>query len=52
MRCVCCNRLLIRTTGKRKLSDGSIIEETFCNVCRNEVNQILRDDSYNKSNEF
>ena len=45
-RCVCCNAVLLRTTGKRKLADGSIIEETFCNVCRNEVNKILRDDSY------
>ena len=51
-RCQCCNRVLLRTTGKRKLADGSIVEETFCNVCRNEVNQILRDDSYNKNAKF
>ena len=29
-RCVCCNRVLLRTTGKRKLPDGTLIEETFC----------------------
>ena len=51
-RWVCCNAVLLRTTGKRKLEDGSIIEETFCNVCRNEVNKILRDDSYNKDAKF
>ena len=52
MRCICCNRILLRTTGKRKLEDGSLIEETFCNVCRNEVNKILRDDSYTKDSNF
>ena len=46
-RCVCCNRILSRPTGTRTLSDGTKIEETFCNVCRNEVNQILRDSYYN-----
>ena len=46
-RCTCCNRVLSRPTGKRKLPDGSSVEETFCNVCRNEVNQILRDSYYN-----
>ena len=51
-RCVCCNRILLRTTGKRKLEDGTLVEETFCNVCRNEVNQILRDDSYSKNAKF
>jgi K+-transporting ATPase A subunit len=25
------------------------VEETFCNVCRNEVNQILRDSYYNSA---
>ena len=45
-RCVCCNRVLVRPTGKRKLEDGSIVEETFCNICRNEVNQILYDSEY------
>ena len=40
-RCICCDRVLLRTTGKRKLEDGSIIEETFCSICRNEVNKIL-----------
>ena len=51
-RCTCCNTILLRTTGKRKLEDGSFVEETFCNVCRNEVNQILRDDGYNKNTKF
>ena len=51
-RCTCCNRILMRPTGTRTLSDGTKIEETFCNVCRNEVNQILRDDSYNKNTKF
>lgn len=51
-RCTCCNRILSRPTGNRKLPDGSSVEETFCNVCRNEVNQILRDDSYNKNAKF
>ena len=47
MRCVCCNTMLLRTTGMRTLPDGSKTEETFCNVCRHEVNQILRDSYYN-----
>ena len=51
-RCECCDRVLRRTTGMRTLPDGTKIEETFCNVCRNEVNQILRDDSYNKTAKF
>ena len=42
-RCSCCNRILHRVTGTRKLSDGSVVEETFCNTCRNEVNKVLRD---------
>ena len=46
-RCVCCNRILLRTTGMRTLSDGSKTEETFCNVCRHEVDKILRDSYYN-----
>ena len=44
--------MLLRPTGTRTLSDGTKIEETFCNVCRNEVNQILRDDYYNKNTKF
>ena len=51
-RCTCCNRILLRTTGKRKLEDGSFVEETFCNVCRHEVDKILRDDYYNKNAKF
>ena len=51
-RCVCCNTMLLRTTGKRKLEDGSFVEETFCNTCRHEVDKILRDDSYNKNTKF
>ena len=38
-RCVCCNAVLLRTAGKRTLPTGEKIEETFCNVCRNEVNK-------------
>ena len=52
MRCVCCNTMLLRTTGKRKLEDGSIVEETFCNTCRHEVDKILRDTEYNKNTKF
>lgn len=52
MRCVCCNVALLRTTGKRKLEDGSFVEETFCNTCRHEVDKILRDDYYNKNTKF
>ena len=51
-RCVCCNVVLRRTTGMRTLSDGSKIEETFCNVCRDEVNKSLRDLDYNKDVKF
>jgi len=52
MRCICCNTMLLRTKGKRKLEDGSFVEETFCNTCRHEVDKILRDDSYNKNTKF
>ena len=51
-RCTCCNTILLRTTGKRKLEDGTFVEETFCNTCRHEVDKILRDDSYNKNTKF
>ena len=47
MRCTCCNTMLLRTTGMRTLPDGNKIEETFCNVCRHEVDKILRDSYYN-----
>ena len=40
--------MLLRTTGMRTLPDGSKTEETFCNVCRHEVDKILRD-SYDNS---
>ena len=46
-RCTCCNRILMRTTGTRTLPTGEKIEETFCNVCRHEVDKILRDSYYN-----
>ena len=49
MRCVCCNVALLRTTGMRTLPDGSKTEETFCNVCRHEVDKILRDSYYNST---
>ena len=52
MRCICCNTMLLRTTGKRKLEDGSFVEETFCNVCRHEVDKILRDDFVVKNTKF
>ena len=52
MRCICCNTMLLRTTGMRTLPDGSKTEETFCNVCRNEVDKILRDTEYNKNTKF
>ena len=45
-RCTCCNRILMRPTGTRTLSDGTKIEETFCNACRHEVDKILRDSYY------
>ena len=51
-RCSCCNRIINRPTGTRKLPDGTIVDETFCNTCRNEVNKVLRDDSYNKNTKF
>ena len=51
-RCVCCNRILSRPTGSRVLASGEKVEETFCNVCRNEVDKILRDDYYNKNTKF
>lgn len=51
-RCVCCNTMLIRSTGMRTLPDGSKTEETFCTVCRYEVNQILLDSTYGKSTKF
>ena len=40
-RCECCDRILLRTTGTRTLADGSKVEETFCNICRDEVRKIL-----------
>ena len=52
MRCICCNTMLLRTTGMRTLPDGSKTEETFCNVCRHEVDKILRDTEYNKNTKF
>ena len=52
MRCICCNTMLLRTTGMRTLPDGNKIEETFCNVCRHEVDKILRDTEYNKNTKF
>ena len=51
-RCTCCNRILLRPTGTRTLSDGSKIEETFCTVCRNEVNRIMYDDSVSSFKQF
>ena len=51
-RCVCCDRMLIRTTGSRVLSSGEKVEETFCNVCRNEVNKILYSDNSFKFTQF
>ena len=44
-RCSCCNRILHRVTGMRTLPDGSKVEETFCNTCRNEVNKVLRENT-------
>ena len=38
--------MLLRTTGMRKLEDGSFVEETFCNTCRHEADKILRDSYY------
>ena len=51
-RCQCCDRLLLRTTGTRTLADGSKVEETFCNICRDEVRKILRDDYFVKDTKF
>ena len=51
-RCQCCDRMLLRTTGTRTLADGSKVEETFCNVCRDEVRKILRDDYFVKDTKF
>lgn len=50
-RCTCCDRILLRPTGTRTLSDGTKIEETFCNVCRHEVDKILRDSYYNSADD-
>ena len=52
MRCICCNTMLLRTTGMRTLPTGEKVEETFCNVCRHEVDKILRDTEYNKNTKF
>ena len=51
-RCECCDRILLRTTGTRTLADGSKVEETFCNICRDEVRKILRDDYFVKDTKF
>ena len=51
-RCQCCDRMLLRTTGTRTLADGSKVEETFCNICRDEVRKILRDDYFIKDAKF
>lgn len=51
-RCECCDRMLLRTTGTRTLADGSKVEETFCNICRDEVRKILRDDYFVKYTKF
>ena len=51
-RCECCDRMLLRTTGTRTLADGSKVEETFCNICRDEVRKILRDDYFVKDAKF
>ena len=40
-RCQCCNRVVTRVTGMRTLPTGEKVEETFCKVCRNEVNKML-----------
>ena len=49
-RCQCRNRILTRSTGSRVLSSGEKVEETFCNVCRHEVDKILRDSYYISAN--
>ena len=51
-RCVCCNMVLSRPTGKRKLPDGSLVDEIFCNICRNEVNKSLLDSEYGRDYKF
>lgn len=51
-RCECCDRLLLRTTGTRVLASGEKVEETFCNICRDEVRKILRDDYFVKDTKF
>ena len=51
-RCQCCDRLLLRTTGTRVLASGEKVEETFCNICRDEVRKILRDDYFIKDAKF
>lgn len=43
MRCECCNKILNRTNGKRLLPDGTKVEETFCNECRQIVNLAVKD---------
>ena len=50
-RCQCCDRILLRTTGTRTLSDGTKVEETFCNTCRHEVDKILRDSYYSSADD-
>ena len=50
-RCTCCDRILLRPTGTRTLSDGTKIEETFCNTCRHEVDKILRDSYYSSADD-
>ena len=52
MRCVCCDRLLLHTTGMMTLPDGSKTEETFCNICKHEVTKCLLDLEYNKDYKF
>lgn len=51
-RCQCCDRMLLRTTGTRVLASGEKVEETFCNICRDEVRKILRDDYFVKDTKF
>lgn len=51
-RCTCCNRILVRPTGSRTLPTGEKVDETFCNVCRNEVNKSLLDSEYSKNYKF
>lgn len=51
-RCTCCNRVLTRSSGNRTLPDGTKVEETFCTVCRNEVNLSLHSSYGEKSKQF